>query len=196
MSEPQVATAEGGPSKNALKKAQKEKEKAERKAAAKKAEQENRAAAQVALQEDTAKDNYGTIPSSTERRTITSLQQLTGDFVGNEVTVVTRVHNSRSQSAKLAFLMLRQEGETIQAVVAAAGDSVSKQMVKWAVGVNVSSVVVVSGSTKKPMPPVASATLSNVEIHVTKIYLMVQAIEQVPVQVKDIERPAPSTEQE
>src|SRR5271170_5253640 len=172
MSEPQVATAEGGPSKNALKKAQKEKEKAEKKAAAKKAEQENRAAAQVALQEDTAKDNYGTIPSSTERPTITSLQQLTGDFVGKEVTVVTRVHNSRSQSAKLAFLMLRQQGETIQAVVAAAGDSVSKQMVKWAVGVNVSSVVVVSGSVKKPAPPVASATLSNAEIHVNKIYLM------------------------
>ena len=189
MSEPQVATAEGGPSKNALKKAQKEKEKAEKKAAAKKAEQENRAAAQVALQEDTAKDNYGTIPSSTERPTITSLQQLTGDFVGKEVTVVTRVHNSRSQSAKLAFLMLRQQGETIQAVVAAAGDSVSRQMVKWSIGIHVNSVVRVSGVVSKPEPPVASATLSELELHVTKIYMVAEAAEQIPIQVKDLERP-------
>jgi lysyl-tRNA synthetase class II len=189
MSEPQVATAEGGPSKNALKKAQKEKEKAAKKAAAKKAEQENRAAAQVALQEDTAKDNYGTIPSSTERPTITSLQQLTGDSVGKEVTVVTRVHNSRSQSAKLAFLMLRQQGETIQAVVAAAGDSVSRQMVKWSIGIHVNSVVRVSGVVSKPEPPVASATLSELELHVTKIYMVAEAAEQIPIQVKDLERP-------
>jgi aspartyl/asparaginyl-tRNA synthetase len=189
MSEPQVATADGGPSKNALKKAQKEKEKAEKKAAAKKAEQENRAAAKVALQEDTAKDNYGTIPSSTERPTITRLQQLTGDFVGKEVTVITRVHNCRSQSAKLAFLMLRQQGETIQAVVAAAGDSVSRQMVKWSIGIHVNSVVRVSGVVSKPEPPVASATLSDLELHVTKIHMVAEAAEQIPIQVKDLERP-------
>jgi aspartyl/asparaginyl-tRNA synthetase len=189
MSEPQVATTEDGPSKNALKKAQKEKEKAEKKAAAKKAEQENRAAAQVALKEDTAKDNYGTVPSSAERPTITRLQQLTGDFVGKEVTVVTRVHNIRGQSAKLAFLMLRQQGETIQAVVAAAGDSVSRQMVKWSSGIHINSIVRVSGVVIKPEPPVTSATLSGLELHVTKIYMVAEATEQIPIQVKDLERP-------
>jgi hypothetical protein len=60
MSEPAAAPAEDGPSKNALKKAQKEKEKAEKKAAAKKAEQESRAAARVALQEDTANHKTST----------------------------------------------------------------------------------------------------------------------------------------
>jgi nondiscriminating aspartyl-tRNA synthetase len=189
MSEPAAASTEGGPSKNALKKAQKEKEKAEKKAAAKKAEQESRAATQVALQEDTAKDNYGAPPSSAEGPVITKLQQINAEAVGKEVTVVARVHNSRSQSAKLAFLMLRQQGETIQAVVAAAGDSVSRQMVKWSIGVHINSVVRVSGIVSKPDPPVASATLSDVELHVTKIYMVAEAAEQIPIQVKDLERP-------
>jgi nondiscriminating aspartyl-tRNA synthetase len=189
MSEPPAAAAEGGPSKNALKKAQKEKEKAEKKAAAKKAEQENRAATQVAVQEDTAKDNYGTPPSSNEGPTITRLQQLSAEAVGKEVTVVARIHNSRSQSAKLAFLMLRQQGETIQAVVAAAGESVSRQMVKWSIGIHINSVVRVSGVVSKPQPPVASATLSELELHVTKIYMVAEAAEQIPIQVKDLERP-------
>jgi len=189
MSEPVVAAAEGGLSKNALKKAQKEKEKAEKKAAAKKAEQASRATTQVAFQEDTAKDNYGVPPSSAEGPAITKLQQINAEAVGKEVTVVARVHNSRSQSAKLAFLMLRQQGETIQAVVAAAGDSVSRQMVKWSIGVHINSVVQVSGIVNKPHPPVASATLSDVELHVTKIYMVAEAAEQIPIQVKDLERP-------
>jgi aspartyl-tRNA synthetase len=189
MSEPPVGVADGGLSKNALKKAQKEKEKAEKKAAAKKAEQENRAATQVAFQEDTAKDKYGALPSSTEGPKITKLQKLNAEAVGKEVTVVGRIHNSRSQSAKLAFLMLRQQGDTIQAVVAASGDSVSKQMVKWSIGVHINSVVRVSGVVSKPDPPVASATLSNLELHVTKIYMVAEASEQIPIQVKDLERP-------
>lgn len=189
MSEPLAGPVEGGPSKNALKKAQKEKEKAEKKAAAKKAEQESRAAIQVAVQEDTAKDNYGPLPSSNEGPAITKLQQLTAESVGHEVTVVARVHNSRSQSAKLAFLMLRQQGETIQAVLAGGGDSVSRQMVKWSIGIHINSVVRVSGVVSKPDPPVASATLSGLELHVTKIYMIAEAGEQIPIQVKDLERP-------
>ena len=198
MPEPAAAAPTEGEklSKNALKKLQKDKEKAEKKAAAKKAEEENRAATQVAVQEDTAKDNYGTPPSSDDVPTITNLKQLNGEKAGQEVTVFVRVHNSRSQSAKLAFLMLRQQGETIQAVVAASGESVSRQMVKWCIGIHINSIVRVSGLVSKPKEPVASATLSEIELHVTKIYMVSEAIEQIPVQVKDLERPNRTPEEE
>jgi aspartyl-tRNA synthetase len=184
------ASADGAPSKNALKKAQKEAEKAAKKAAAKKADQEKRAASQVQDAEDKAIDNYGEISKSKETE-ITHLNQLSEGQVDKEVTVIVRIHNSRSQSAKLAFLMLRQQGKTIQAVVAASEDAVSKQMVKWCIGVNVNSFVKVSGLVKKPSPPVASASISELELHVTKIYLISQASEQIPMQVKDAERPPP-----
>lgn len=189
-----AASADGAPSKNALKKAQKEAEKAAKKAAAKKADEEKRAAQQAQASEDMATDKYGQLPD--DRVEITHLKKLGEDYVDKEVTVITRVHNSRSQSAKLAFLMLRQQGRTIQAVVAANGEAVSKQMVKWSASVNVNSFVRVTGIVKKPDPPVASASISNLELHITKIYLIAQASEQLPMQVKDAERPPPATAEE
>lgn len=187
-------SADGAPSKNALKKAQKEAEKAAKKAAAKKADEEKRAAQQAQASEDTAKDKYGALPEDTVQ--ITHLKKLGPEDVDKEVTVITRVHNSRSQSAKLAFLMLRQQGKTIQAVVAASGEDVSRQMVKWATSVNVNSFVRVTGLVKKPDPPVASASISDLELHVRKIYLISSAAEVIPMQVKDAERPPPAVEQE
>ncbi|KAJ9495404.1 hypothetical protein H2202_009191 [Exophiala xenobiotica] len=187
-------SADGAPSKNALKKAQKEAEKAAKKAAAKKADEEKRAAQQAQAGEDTAKENYGDLPDDAVQ--ITHLKRLSEEDVDKDVTIITRVHNSRSQSAKLAFLMLRQQGRTIQAVVAANSDAVSKQMVKCATAVNVNSFLRVTGVVKKPNPPVASATISNLELHVKKIYLISSAAETIPMQVKDAERPPPAVEQE
>jgi aspartyl-tRNA synthetase len=187
-------SADGAPSKNALKKAQKEAEKAAKKAAAKAKEAEQKAMQQAQAAEDTATDNYGPVPQDAVE--ITHLKKLGDEHVDNEVTIIARIHNSRSQSAKLAFLMLRQQGKTIQAVVAATGDSVSKQMVKWAVGININSFVRVTGLVKKPDPPVASASISNLELHVHKIYLVSSAAEQIPMQVKDAERPPPAQEKE
>jgi aspartyl-tRNA synthetase len=179
------------PSKNALKKAQKEKEKAEKKAAAKKAQEEKQT---VVVEEDTAKDNYGTLPPD-DSSTITEIPHLAEEHVSKEVTVIGRIHNSRSQSAKLAFLMLREEGQTMQAVLAAGMKEVSKQMVKWAVGVSMNSVVRVTGLVQKPDPPVASASISGLELHVQKIYLESETVI-LPMQVKDAERPPPESIEE
>ena len=187
--------AADGPSKNALKKAQKDAEKAAKKAEAKKKDEEKRAAQQAHVSEDTATENYGEL-SKSKGTEITHLNNLSEDQADKEVTVIVRIHNGRSQSAKLAFLMLRQQGKTIQAVVAAAGDAVSRQMVKWAVSVNVNSIVKVTGLVKKPETPVASATVSNLELHVKKIYLISPASEQIPMQVKDAERPPPESTEE
>ncbi|ERF69917.1 hypothetical protein EPUS_05461 [Endocarpon pusillum Z07020] len=186
--QPESANA---PSKNALKKAQKEKEKAEKKAAAKKAQEEKQT---VVVEEDIAKDNYGVLPAGYSSA-VTELPQLTEDYATKEVTVIARIHNSRSQSAKLAFLMLREDGETIQAVLAAGMKEVSKQMVKWAVGVSMNSVVRVTGLVQKPDPPVASASISTLEIHVQKIYLESETTI-LPMQVKDAERPPPESTEE
>jgi aspartyl-tRNA synthetase len=179
------------PSKNALKKAQKEKEKAERKAAAKKADQEKQT---VVVQEDTAKESYGILHAD-DSSTITELAHLKEDSISTQVTIIARIHNSRSQSAKLAFLMLREDGETIQAVLAADMKEVSKQMVKWAIGVSINSVVRVTGLVQKPDPPVASASISTLELHVKKMYLESETII-LPMQVKDAERPPPESAEE
>ena len=179
------------PSKNALKKAQKEKEKAEKKAAAKKAEQEKLIGV---VQEDTARDNYGSLRPDNPS-IITELTALTGEHVSEEVNIIARIHNSRSQSAKLAFLMLREDGQTIQAVLAAGMKEVSKQMLKWAVGLSINSIVRVTGLVQNVDPPVASASISNLELHVQKIYLESETTT-LPMQVKDAERAPPESAEE
>ncbi|KAJ9298058.1 hypothetical protein DTO217A2_8502 [Paecilomyces variotii] len=182
-----AAEGAGAPSKNALKKAAKEKAKAE-KAAQRAAQEKAQAAAQTA--DDTAKDLYGKIPQNEDAVPVTRVKELSEDLYEKEVTVVARVDNARVQSAKLAFLMLREQGTKIQAVVAAA-EPISRQMVKWTGGLSVNTIVQVTGIVKKPGVPVSSATLSNLELHIRKVYIIAEAAQMLPMQVKDAERPPP-----
>ncbi|KAL3468456.1 hypothetical protein BJX64DRAFT_245974 [Aspergillus heterothallicus] len=179
-------------SKSALKKLAKEKAKAE-KAAQRAAQEQAQAAAAEA--NDTAKHLYGPIPESEDVLPSTRLSEITDEHYEQEITVVARVDNARVQSAKLAFLMLRQQGLKLQAVIAAA-EPISRQMIKYTGGLNVNSIVQVTGIVKKPGVPIASATLSNHEIHIRKVYTITEAAQQLPMQVKDAERPPPETTDE
>ncbi|KAL4763924.1 putative aspartyl-tRNA synthetase Dps1 [Aspergillus foveolatus] len=192
---PAAEAAEGGEgklSKSALKKLAKDKAKAEK--AAQRAAQE-KAQAAAAEANDTAKDLYGPIPETADVLPSTQLSQINDEHYEKEITVVARVDNARAQSAKLAFLMLRQQGLKVQAVIAAA-EPISRQMVKYTSGLNVNSIVQVTGIVKKPGVPIASATLSNHEIHIRKVYMIAEAAQQLPMQVKDAERPLPETTEE
>jgi aspartyl-tRNA synthetase len=186
------ATGAATPSKNALKKAAKEKAKAAK--VAQRAAQEQ-AATQASRASDTAKDLYGQLPESEDLVQITNLAQLSEEHYEKDVTVIARADNARVQSAKLAFLMLRQQGKKIQAVVATV-EPISRQMVKWTGGINVNSIVQVTGVVKKPDIPVVSATLKHLEIHIRKVYMIAQATQQLPMQVKDAERPPPESTEE
>ncbi|KAM5431467.1 putative aspartate--tRNA ligase [Microsporum ferrugineum] len=190
---PEQAEGEAaGPSKNALKKAAKEKAKAE-KAAQRAAQQQ--AAAQATQAEDTAKHLYGKMPDSAEVEDVMNLMKLSDDHYDKEVTIIARVDNARVQSAKLAFLMLRQQGKKIQAVISLK-EPLSRQMIKWTGQLNVNSIVQVSGIVKKPEIPVHSASLPNMELHITKVYMISEAIPMLPMQVKDAERPPPESTEE
>jgi nondiscriminating aspartyl-tRNA synthetase len=109
---------------------------------------------------------------------------------GVEVSFRAVVENARNQSAKLSFLVFRETLNTIQAVVAAS-DSLSRQMVKFAGSVPSESIVLVHGLVKKTPEPVKSATISHLEIHVKKLYVVAKADSQLPMQVSDAERPLP-----
>ena len=193
-------TEEAGPSKNALKKAQKEKEKAEK--AAKRQEQE-RLEKEKSDASDTAKHLYGTLHdgllggNNKASKATTKLQNLSAEFENQEVTIRARVHNARVQSAKLAFLDLRQRTENIQVVIAEGGQhGISRQMVKWCGGLNRESIVLITGLVKAPKDPIHSATISNLEIHVEKVFVVAEGPVQLPMQVKDAMRPPPIGETE
>lgn len=182
------------PSKNALKKAAKEKEKAERAAKRQEQEKQDREKAEA---NDTAKHLYGPLPSDSESsQQFVELFQLYDAKEDQEVTVDVRVHNARVQSAKLAFLVLREEAHTIQGVIAEGGaHKISRQMVKWSGGINTESIVRVTGVVKQPKEPVTSTSISNFELHIEKIYMVSEAAEKLPIQVKDCMRAPPVGEE-
>jgi aspartyl-tRNA synthetase len=186
------------PSKNALKKAAKDKEKAEK--AAKRAEQE-RAQKEAAEANDTSRHHYGKLADGIAEPAVptaalpTSLRALDASWEGKEVTIRARVHNARVQSAKLAFLDLRQRTENIQAVVAEGGErAISRAMVKWCGGLNRESIVLVGGVVRVPKEPIHSATLANLELHVGSVFVVAEGPVQLPMQVKDAMRPPPTGE--
>ena len=179
-------------SKKALKKLEKEKEKAKKKAereaqlAKEKAEREDKAA------NDPVEDNYGKSPlinSSVvtgEKRS--KIENLSAADDGKSVIIRARVHNSRQQGATMAFLTLRQQSELIQCLIKADGEQVLKQMVKFAGSINLESIVVVHGEVRKVEEPIKSATVQDAEIHVSKIYVISAAPEQLPILIEDASR--------
>ncbi|QIW98382.1 hypothetical protein AMS68_003900 [Peltaster fructicola] len=200
---------EKGPSKSALKKAAKDKEKAEKAAKRKAAEEAQQKAAEA---NDISKEDYGDLPllgsqeyiPPTEHVPRVSLSEIAEQF--NDTTsldeaggpqIVFRgvVDNARAQGAKLAFLTFKQETDTIQAVVAES-DTLSRQMVKFAGKIPAESVVLVHGVVKKPKEPVKSTTISHLELHVKKLFVLAKADQQLPMQVADAERPLPAEGEE
>lgn len=187
----EVIAVDGGtaaPSKNALKKAARDKEKAEK--AAKRAEEERKQKEQAATN-DISKHLYGKVPEGYIIEEQTSLRTLSKEHIGKQVTIVARVYNARIQAAKLGFIHLRKGVYDIQAVIAEkleAGDaSVSREMVKWCSRLNTESIVIVTGLIQEPIEPVKSARISELELHIQKCYLQAEAPEQTPILVKDVD---------
>lgn len=193
---PVILGEDGQPlSKKAMKKLQKEQEKQrqkEEKARQLQAEKEERER-QAALN-DTAKENYGKLPliQSTTRTgepriKFHDLDESKDD--GREVLFRARVHNKRQQGATLAFLTLRQQSDLIQALLKVNKEgTVSKQMVKWAGSLNLESIVLVRGIVRKVEEPIKSATVQNLEIHITKIHTISETPEALPILLEDASR--------
>lgn len=183
-------------SKKALKKLQKEQEKQKRKqerAAQLEAEQKEREQAK-ANEVDHSAENYGPAPfvqsqfRTGEKRV--KFEDLSKEDADKEVLFRARVHNTRQQGATLAFLTLRQQSSLIQALVKAdkAGEKISKNMVKWAGSLNLESIVLVRGIVKVVDEPIKSATIQDLEIHVTQIHTISETPETLPILIEDASR--------
>lgn len=135
---------------------------------------------------------------STERSNTKRIQlsTLTATDDGREIAFRARLQTSRAQGAKMCFLVLRQQSDSIQAVMTVnASGSISKQMVKWAAGINLESIVLVHGVVQKTPEPVTSASLADVEVHVTKLFVIAESEPVLPIQFDDANRSAKEVEE-
>ncbi|KAI0347997.1 aspartate-tRNA ligase [Trametopsis cervina] len=190
--EESVEGGEKGPSKSELKKRAKEAEKA-KKAAEKAAKQAELAAQKAAAEVDYAEAFYGKEPlnqsQSRPRRVRTQIASLNPNLDGQEVLIRARVQASRAQGNKIVFLNLRQRTDSVQALLVVTPEKVSKQMAKWAAGLSTESIVLVEGVVKKSPEIIQSASVGDVEIHISKIYLISGIEGRLPFSVEDANRP-------
>ncbi|KAF7791906.1 hypothetical protein EIP86_002931 [Pleurotus ostreatoroseus] len=190
--EPAAEGAEKGPSKSELKKRAKEAEKA-KKAAEKAAKQAELEAQRAAAEVDYATEFYGKEPlnqsQSRPRRTRTKIAALNPNMDGQTVLIRARVQTSRAQGNKMVFLNLRQRIDSVQALLIVTPEKVSKQMVKWAAGLQDESIVLVEGTVKKSPEIIKSASVGDVELHLEKIYLISGLDGRLPFTVEDANRP-------
>jgi aspartyl-tRNA synthetase len=117
------------------------------------------------LSADPLATNYGNIPleelqSKTPVHPVprTQVKALDDSLVNNSVRIRGRVQTIRPVSKKMAFLVLRENVETVQCLVQTQPDSVSEQMVKFAKALSRESVVDVHGVVSIPATPIKGTT--------------------------------------
>ena len=146
--------------------------------------------------DDPLKDRYGDtvmVQSQTiTGRQWTDVSNLTSEIAGQTVLVRARVHTIRAKG-KSAFLVLRQQTATAQATLFVDDTVVSKGMVRYASNITRESIIDVEGTVVVPQAPVESCSQSEVEIHVTGIWVVSRAAG-LPFEVTDAARSAAEVE--
>ncbi|GMP91864.1 hypothetical protein CsSME_00042353 [Camellia sinensis var. sinensis] len=112
--------------------------------------------------------NYGDVPledlqsKAVSGRKWIEIANLNEELKDQNVLIRGRAHAIRSVSKKMAFLVVRERGFTVQCVLSVAPDVVSLQMVKFATGLSKESYVDVEGTISVPKDPIIGASQQQV----------------------------------
>ena len=153
---------------------------------------------------DEIRQRYGDLPllQSSERKHEQRmlLQMITTESIGQEVIFRCRIHAIRKMSANLAFVIFRQELETIQGVTQQEEGAITTHMVQWIERIPTGSIVLVKGKVQNPEQLVKGCTKHNVEISVSELHVVARRPEAVPFtayendvsKVKELDEEAPA----
>lgn len=123
------------------------------------------------------------------------------ELEGKSITFRARVHTVRRMSAKLVFVVFRQQTFTIQGVLTVRdehkdssqnGDAnltptISESMVRAVEHFPVETIVLVKGRVTRPPAAVKATTVHDAEIQVAEIHVISRVTEHVPFTVYDAE---------
>ncbi|KAJ5171280.1 Nucleic acid-binding OB-fold [Penicillium coprophilum] len=146
-----------------------------------------------AAAEETAdmKARYGELPlmqSATRSGELrTRLDDISLAMEGQQVFFTARLHVIRRMSAKLVFLVFRQQLGTFQGVLHERPGISSIAMVQWVEHLRVGSFVTVRGTVQKPEVPVMGCSIHDVELAIDSVHLQVRREEPVPFSVYEAE---------
>ncbi|KAF5946639.1 hypothetical protein HYC85_016867 [Camellia sinensis] len=151
--------------------------------------------------------NYGDLPLEDLQWKVVSGRKWIeiANLNDQNVLIRGRAHAIRSVSKKMAFLVVRERGFTVQCVLSIAPDVVSLQMVKFATGLSKDLYVDVEGIISVPKDPIIGASQQvlkpidmelstsrwinlRVEIQVKKLYCISKTVPALPINIEDTAR--------
>ncbi|KAL4372182.1 hypothetical protein HN51_017268 [Arachis hypogaea] len=145
-------------------------------------------------EDDPLAGNYGDIPmeelqskTPVDPSRWTRVENLEKSLEGKHVMIRGRAQAIRPVGKKMAFLVVRESGFTVQCLVQAQQDLVSVQMVKYAAALSRESVIDVEGLVSVPSEPIKGAT-QQVEVQVRKLYCVSRALPTLPINLEDAAR--------
>lgn len=190
MSHVDPAPAKKKAAKPAPKKSEKaEKSEKELRKAARAAEEAAKADAKLALLASYA-DTFGVAPlvqsTTYKSKNYVRISALEKEAPGNNLYVRARVANTRKKG-KLAFMVLRDSGETVQAV-AASDDEIPKEMIDFIGQIPVESIVDIYAEVAAVENPIESTSIRHVELKVKKIHIISESLRQLPYTIEDASR--------
>uniref|UniRef100_A0A5B7BH38 aspartate--tRNA ligase n=1 Tax=Davidia involucrata TaxID=16924 RepID=A0A5B7BH38_DAVIN len=136
--------------------------------------------------------NYGDVPlqdlqsKAVTGRRWTEIGYLTAELKDQSVLIRGRAQTIRAVGKKIAFLVVREKGFTVQCVLNVAPDLVSGQMVKFATSLSRESHVDIEGIVSVPKDPIKGAS-QQVEVQVRKLYCISKAMP-LPINIEDAAR--------
>lgn len=167
------------------KRAKKESQKEERRSLqAKKREEEEKA---LSTEPPETRSSYGTIDEELVPPSFL-LEHLSADRIEQTISFNARLHHVRSVSAKLAFILLRQQVDTVQGVLQVRERAVSENFVRWAEHLNTECLVHVRGTVRKPPEHIKTCSIHNLEILIDSMHVLVQVEEPLAIDVYNMEQ--------
>ncbi|CAM8919752.1 unnamed protein product [Rhodiola kirilowii] len=180
-------------SKSAAKKEAAKKEKERRKAEAVAAAAATAGVNTMSVENDPLAANYGYVAftdlqsKEVTGRKWTEIGSLNESLKGQIVLVRGRAQTIRAVGKKIAFVVVRERGATVQCVVTVKPDEVSLQMVKFVNALSRESHVDIEGVVSVPDVAIKGAS-QQVEIQVRKIYGVSRAVPNLPINIEDAAR--------
>lgn len=132
---------------------------------------------------------YGTKTGDVLAKT-ESIQKLAADPANADMSVsfIARIHHVRCMSSKLAFVIFRDQVELIQGVLAYREGEVSENFVRWAEHITTESFVHVQGVLQRPPEKIKGCSISDLEVRIDTMHVVVPVKEHLPVDVFNLDR--------
>ncbi|XP_022857457.1 aspartate--tRNA ligase 2, cytoplasmic-like [Olea europaea var. sylvestris] len=142
---------------------------------------------------DPLAENYGETPlddlksKEISGRKWTEVKELNEGLKDQDVLIRGRCQAIRAVGKKMAFVVVRERGFTVQCILTVTPDVVSAQMVKFATSLSRESIVDIEGVISVPATTITGAT-QQVEVQVRKLYCVNKAIPTLPINIEDAAR--------